>query len=151
MTTHSDVVFLFDVDNTLLDNDSVTQDLRRHLIDAFGVDAEQRYWDIFEEYRREVGYADYLGALQRFRLENPREPRLLAVSLYLLHYPFASRLFPGAIDVIARLRERGPGRREPVEDGCEGERREAASRRVTVADDGFSNHEFPLPKARPAR
>jgi len=107
MATTSDVVFLFDVDNTLLDNDSVTQDFRKHLIEAFGVESEQRYWTIFEEYRREVGYADYLGALQRFRLENPREPRLLAASLYLLHYPFANRLFPGALDVITRMRERG--------------------------------------------
>ncbi|MES1254176.1 MAG: HAD family hydrolase [Acidobacteriota bacterium] len=103
----SDVVFLLDVDNTLLDNDAVLHDVRRHLADAFGHDAERRYWDIFEAYRREVGYADYLGALQRFRLENPREPRLLGISLYLLHYPFASRLFPGALAVISRLKALG--------------------------------------------
>ena len=108
MNSPADVVFLLDVDNTLLDHDSVVEDYRRYLIEAFGPELERRYWDIFEEYRREVGYADYLGALQRFRIENPREPRLLAASLFLLHYPFDRRLYPGALDVIARLRRRGP-------------------------------------------
>src|SRR5476649_2231335 len=74
--TH-DLVFLLDVDNTLLNNDAVTEDLRRHLIDAFGIEAQQRYWEIFEEMRHELGYADYLGALQRYRVEHPRETRLL--------------------------------------------------------------------------
>ena len=108
MASRSAVVFLLDVDNTLLDNDLVVEDFRRHLTDAFGLELELRYWDIFEEYRREVGYADYLGALQRFRIENPREPRLLAASLYLLHYPFETRVYSGALNVIARLKGRGP-------------------------------------------
>jgi FMN phosphatase YigB (HAD superfamily) len=103
----SGVVFLLDVDNTLLDNDAVIDDLKRHLIDAFGEDCERRYWDIFEENRRDLGYADYLGALQRFRVEHPRDPHLLALSLYLLHYPFASRLYPGALDVVRHLSGRG--------------------------------------------
>jgi FMN phosphatase YigB (HAD superfamily) len=100
-------VYLLDVDNTLLDNDAVTDDLRRHLRERFGAECEQRYWDIFEEYRRDLGYADYLGALQRFRVERPRDPHILGVSIYLLHYPFADRLYPGALDTIARLRQRG--------------------------------------------
>jgi FMN phosphatase YigB (HAD superfamily) len=104
----SDVVFLLDVDDTLLDNDAVVEDLRRHLTDRFGRDSEQRYWTIFEQLRSEVGYADYLGALQRFRLEHPREPHMLGVSLYLFHYPFADRLYPGALHAIAALRRRGP-------------------------------------------
>jgi FMN phosphatase YigB (HAD superfamily) len=103
----ADVVHLLDVDNTLLDNDAVVDDLRRHLIDAFGRGCQERYWEIFEELRRELGYADYLGALQRYRLEHPREPHLLQISLYLLQYPFASRVYPGALDVIAHLRGRG--------------------------------------------
>src|SRR5919201_3521856 len=103
-----DVVFLLDVDNTLLDNDAVVTDLRRHLVDAFGVERERRYWDIFEDHRRELGYADYLGALQRYRVEHPRDPHLLRISLYLLHYPFADRLYAGAIDAIRRLQRRGP-------------------------------------------
>ena len=107
MTPLTDIVFLLDVDNTLLDNDAVTDDLRRHLVDAFGVEAEQRYWNIFEAYRRELGYADYLGSLQRFRVENPRETRLLDVSLYLLHYPFADRVYPRVIDTIQHLQTRG--------------------------------------------
>lgn len=102
-----ETVYLLDVDNTLLDNDAVVDDLRRHLVDAFGVDCERRYWDIFEEHRRELGYADYLGALQRFRIEHPRDPHLLALSLYLVHYPFADRLYPGALDVIRHLATRG--------------------------------------------
>jgi FMN phosphatase YigB (HAD superfamily) len=97
-----------DVDNTLLDNDAVTEDLRRHLIDAFGAECQQRYWEIFEQLRIELGYADYLGALQRYRVEHPRETRVLGISLYLLHYPFADRVYPGAFDAIRHLRLRGP-------------------------------------------
>jgi FMN phosphatase YigB (HAD superfamily) len=107
MTT-ADVVYLLDVDNTLLDNDAVIEDLRRHLIDAFGVESERRYWAIFEQLRSDLGYADYLGALQRYRIERPRDPQLFRVSLFLLHYPFADRLYPGALDLIAQLRRRGP-------------------------------------------
>jgi FMN phosphatase YigB (HAD superfamily) len=104
----SDEVFLLDVDNTLLDNDAVTDDLRDHLTQAFGADRQERYWAIFEELRTELGYADYLGALQRYRIEHPREARMLEASLFLLHYPFAERVYPGAVDVIKALRERGP-------------------------------------------
>jgi FMN phosphatase YigB (HAD superfamily) len=104
----SDVVFLVDVDNTLLDNDTVIDDLKRHLVDTFGVEREQRYWAIFEELRQELGYADYLGALQRYRVECPRDPHLLGLSIFLLHYPFADRVYPRALDVIARLRRQGP-------------------------------------------
>ncbi len=102
-----DVVFLVDVDNTLLDNDAVVEDLRRHLIEAFGIECERRYWNIFEDLRRELGYADYLGALQRYRVERPRDPHLLEMSLFLLHYPFADRLYPRALDLVGRLRTRG--------------------------------------------
>src|SRR6266496_1140845 len=102
-----DLVYLVDVDNTLLDNDAVIDDLRRHLRDAFGPECEQRYWEILEELRRELGYADYLGALQRYRNEHPRESHLLQISLYLLHYPFASRVYPRAFDVIRRLGDSG--------------------------------------------
>ena len=104
----TDVVYLVDVDNTLLDNDTVIEDLRRHFRDAFGVEREERYWELFEGLRRELGYADYLGALQRYRVERPREPRLLQISLFLLHYPFADRLYPRALDVVAHLRRSGP-------------------------------------------
>jgi len=105
--TPPDVVFLLDVDNTLLDNDAVIDDLRRHLIDVFGAECARRYWDIFEECRRELGYADYLGALQRFRGEHPRDPDLLRVSLFLLQYPFARRVYPRALEAIAALRQHG--------------------------------------------
>jgi FMN phosphatase YigB (HAD superfamily) len=102
-----DHVFLVDVDNTLLDNDAVIADLRGHLIDTFGADCERRYWEIFEQRRTELGYADYLGALQQYRLERPRDPGVLDIARYLLRYPFATRVFPGALDVIRRLRTRG--------------------------------------------
>jgi FMN phosphatase YigB (HAD superfamily) len=107
MDALADVVFLLDVDNTLLDNDAVIEDLRRHLRDAVGADCAQRYWDIFEELRRELGYADYLGSLQRYRVEHSRDPHLLRLSLFLLHYPFTTRVYPGAMDVIAALRPHG--------------------------------------------
>jgi FMN phosphatase YigB (HAD superfamily) len=104
----SDVVFLFDVDNTLLDNDAVTADLNRHMVTAFGAQRAQEYWDIFEECRQRLGYADYLGALQQYRVKHPRHPRLLGISLFLLDYPFATRLYPGSLDLVRALTGRGP-------------------------------------------
>jgi len=101
-------VFLLDVDNTLLDNDRVAADLKRHLTRAFGAERQERYWAIFETLRAELGYADYLGALQRYRVENPHDPHVLALSSFLLEYPFADRLFPGSLDVIGRLSAWGP-------------------------------------------
>ncbi len=103
----TDTVFLVDVDNTLLDNDAVIADLRRHLVEAFGPTCDQRYWAIFEELRTALGYADYLGALQQYRVEHPRETHVLKISLFLLHYPFASRVYPGALDAVRLLRSRG--------------------------------------------
>src|ERR1700712_5838426 len=100
-------VFLLDVDNTLLDNDAVIADLRRHVADALGADCERQYWTIFEQLRTELGYADYLGALQRYRVEHPRDTQVLKISLFLLHYPFASRVYPGALDAIRALSARG--------------------------------------------
>ncbi|MFN7927374.1 MAG: HAD family hydrolase [Blastocatellia bacterium] len=102
------MVFLFDVDNTLLDNDRVTADLRRYLTTEVGPERSNRYWAIFEELRRELGYADYLGALQRYRLEHPYDTHLLAVSTYLINYPFANRLYPNSLDVLAYCQQRGP-------------------------------------------
>ena len=101
-----DLVYLIDIDNTLLDNDTVAADLSRHLIDAFGAEGEQRYWALFEELWRELGYADYLGAFQRFRVERPRDPHAMRAALFLLQYPFDERVFPGALDAIAALRRR---------------------------------------------
>jgi FMN phosphatase YigB (HAD superfamily) len=99
-----DTVVLVDVDNTLLDNDTVVNDFKQHLISAFGVECERRYWSLFEQIFNDLGYADYLGALQRYRAETPHDPHLPRISLFLLHYPFADRLFPGALDVLADLR-----------------------------------------------
>jgi FMN phosphatase YigB (HAD superfamily) len=107
MDASADVVFLFDVDNTLLDNDAITADLQDHLVAAFGRDCAAQYWDIFEETRRQLGYADYLGALQTFRLRHPRDPQLLRISLFLLHYPFATRLYPAVGPLLSRLKTRG--------------------------------------------
>jgi len=101
------VVFLFDVDNTLLDNDAVQADLAAHLERQFGREANARYWAIFEQLRSELGYADYLGALQRYRLEHLDEPQLVAVTFFLLDYPFEARLYPGALAALARCREHG--------------------------------------------
>src|SRR5512137_1977408 len=102
------VVFLFDVDNTLLDNDRVVADLMRHLERTIGAEPQKRYWAIFEQLRTELGYADYLGALQRYRIEHPRDAHLLAVSSFLVNYPFANRLYPESLDVLDRLRTWGP-------------------------------------------
>jgi FMN phosphatase YigB (HAD superfamily) len=104
----SDLVFLFDVDNTLLDNDAVRRDLHEHLGCEFGSEARDRYWALFEELRTELGYADYLGALQRYRREAMTEPRLLLMSSFLVDYPFADRVYPGALEVLERMRSFGP-------------------------------------------
>jgi len=101
-------VFLFDVDNTLLDNDRVTADLRKHLIAQVGPDRANNYWEIFETLRTELGYADYLGALQRYRVANPHEPNLLEVSYFLLNYSFANRLYPGSLDAVEHVETSGP-------------------------------------------
>jgi FMN phosphatase YigB (HAD superfamily) len=108
MTGLPETVVLLDVDNTLLDNDGIERDLRCHLQEAFGMQRAARYWNIFEELRGELGYADYLGALQRYRIEHPRDPHLLTSSLFLVNYPFADRLYPGALDVIERLKAWAP-------------------------------------------
>ncbi len=100
-------VFLFDVDNTLLDNDRVTKDLRRFLEKSVGPELSSSYWKIFEELRAELGYADYLGALQRYRVKHHFDDNLLAVSTYLVNYPFANRLFPNSLDVIEKCSEIG--------------------------------------------
>jgi FMN phosphatase YigB (HAD superfamily) len=107
MKTRRDLVFLFDVDNTLLDNDRVQGDLFRHLARRFGPKARDRYGAIFEELRTELGYADYLGALERYRLENLHDPRLLSMANWLVDYPFTKRLYPGALEVVARVRRWG--------------------------------------------
>jgi FMN phosphatase YigB (HAD superfamily) len=103
----SSLVYLLDVDNTLLDNDRVTADLKHFLEVEVGPDKTRRYWEIFEDLRNELGYADYLGALQRYRVEDPRDPHVLHLSQYLIDYPFANRLYPESLDVIDRFKETG--------------------------------------------
>src|SRR5262249_37052238 len=104
----NDVVFLFDVDNTLLDNDAVQDDLSAYLEREVGLESRVRYWEIFEQLRTQLGYADYLGALQRYRVEHQDDMQLLRVSLFLLDYHFAQRLYPGALEALARCRTLGP-------------------------------------------
>lgn len=102
--SHERTVFLLDVDNTLLDNDRVADDLSTHLAHEFGPESRDRYWAIFEALRAELGYADYLGALQRYRVEEWNDPQLLLMSSFLVDYPFADRVYPGALAAIAKLR-----------------------------------------------
>jgi len=102
------VIFLFDVDNTLLDNDRVAADLQRHLASEVGAEGAQEYWGIFEQLRTELGYADYLGALQRYRVKHPHAQQLLCMSDFLINYPFAERLFPDALKVIEHVQQWGP-------------------------------------------
>jgi FMN phosphatase YigB (HAD superfamily) len=106
--TPSPVVFLVDVDNTLIDNDRIQNDLKHHLATTFGAACRDRYWAILEELFTELGYRDYLGALQRYRVEHPLDVRLLSMSSYLVDYPFDNRLYPQSLDVITRLRGTGP-------------------------------------------
>lgn len=101
------VVFLFDIDNTLLDNDGVTEDIRHYLSSHFGAQMCIRYWEIFEDLRQELGYADYLGALQRYRLTDQHDSRMLRMSSYLVDYPFANRLFPQSLDALKHCKKWG--------------------------------------------
>ena len=106
--TPNPIVFLVDVDNTLLDNDRIQDDLKRHLEREFGAASRDRYWAILEQLFSELGYRDYLGALQRFRVEHPQDIHLLTMSSFLIDYPFANRLYPGSLDVLERFRSWGP-------------------------------------------
>ena len=100
-------VFLVDIDNTLLDNDRIQADLKRHLEREFGAACRDRYWAILEQLFDELGYRDYLGALQRYRVEHPKDIHLLSMSSFLVDYPFANRLYPGSLDVLERFRNWG--------------------------------------------
>jgi FMN phosphatase YigB (HAD superfamily) len=108
MISSDSTVFLVDVDNTLIDNDHIQADLRRHLEQEFGATSRDRYWAILEQLFDELGYRDYLGALQRYRAEHPRDIHLLSMSSYLVDYPFANRLYPQALDVLERFRSWAP-------------------------------------------
>jgi FMN phosphatase YigB (HAD superfamily) len=108
MTSAHPIVFLVDVDNTLLDNDRIQQDLQDHLERIYGRASRDRYWKILEDMFVELGYRDYLGALQRYRAEHPYQVELLSMSSFLIDYPFAERLFPSALDVLRLLRSHGP-------------------------------------------
>jgi len=100
-------VYLFDVDNTLVDNDRVQADMATHLERAIGAERNRHYWELFEELRQQLGYADYLGALQRYRVEFPRDFHILQVSEFLINYPFANRLYPNSLDAVERCRQFG--------------------------------------------
>ena len=107
-TGRDPIVFLIDVDNTLIDNDGIQQDLKNHIEEVFGRAARERYWRILEDLFAELGYRDYIGVLQRYRVEHPREVELLPMSSFLIDYPFAERLYPGALEVLKRLKSFGP-------------------------------------------
>jgi FMN phosphatase YigB (HAD superfamily) len=108
MTDTPRVVFLFDVDNTLVDNDRVQAHLKEHLAQTYGPATRDRYWDILEELREELGYVDYLGALERYRVEALHRPEVLRMSSWLVDYPFADRLYPGALDAVKHVQQWGP-------------------------------------------
>ena len=107
MADARDLVFLFDVDNTLLDNDRVQQELREHLEESYGERARDRYWAIFQELWKELDYADYIGALERYRREELHDPRILRMANWLVDYPFAERLYPDAIEALKHARRWG--------------------------------------------
>jgi FMN phosphatase YigB (HAD superfamily) len=115
MTIPNPIVFLVDVDDTLLDNDRIQDDLKHHIGREFGAECRDRYWTIQEELFNELGYRDYLGAVQRFRVEHPYEPHLVTIASFLVDYPFADRLYPRSLDVLERLR--GWGRTVILSDG----------------------------------
>src|SRR5215467_12673335 len=108
MTLPNPIVYLLDVDNTLVDIDGIQQDLKDHLERVYGLASRLRYWAILEDLFNELGYRDYIGALQRYRVEHPRQVELLAMSSFLNDYPFAERLFPAALELVQRMRASAP-------------------------------------------
>ena len=107
MTETPSVVVLFDVDNTLVDNDRVQAHLKEHLAQTYGAATRDRYWEILEQLREELGYVDYLGALERYRIEALHRPEVLRMSSWLVDYPFADRLYPGALDAVKHVQQWG--------------------------------------------
>jgi hypothetical protein len=107
MSKTPETVFLFDVDNTLIDNDRVQAHLSEHLEQTYGAATRNRYWEIFEQLRSELGYADYLGALERYRTEDLHRPEVLRMSSWLVDYPFVDRLYPGALDAVRHVQQWG--------------------------------------------
>jgi hypothetical protein len=107
MSKTPNIVFLFDVDNTLIDNDRVQTHLSEHLEQTYGAVTRDRYWEIFEQLRSELGYADYLGALERYRTEDLHRPEVLRMSSWLVDYPFVERLYPGALNAIKHVQQWG--------------------------------------------
>ena len=107
MTECVETVFLFDVDNTLLDNDRIQADLGKHLAENYGADVRDRFWVIFEQLRSELGYADYLGALERYRLEAMHHPKVLRIANWLVDYPFHERLYPNAVSAVKAAQRLG--------------------------------------------
>ncbi len=103
----TDIVFLFDIDNTLVNNDHVQADLKQHLATTYGPEARDRYWEILERKRTELGYVDYLGALERYREEAMHRPEVLRMANWLIDYPFANRVYPGAVDAVRHVRQWG--------------------------------------------
>jgi FMN phosphatase YigB (HAD superfamily) len=102
------LVVLLDVDNTLLDNDRFAVDLSAYLLKQFGADGRDRYWRLFAQRRDDLGYADYLGAVQAFRGGYDDDRDRLGLSAFVLDYPFAERLYPRALEVLAHLRACAP-------------------------------------------
>ncbi|MBV8427530.1 MAG: HAD family hydrolase [Hyphomicrobiales bacterium] len=108
MVDTADITFLFDVDNTLVDNDTIQREIREHLESSYGREARERYWTIFEELWGELGYADYLGALEQYRSEQLHDPRILRFANWLVDYPFADRLYPQALDAVSHIKRLAP-------------------------------------------
>ncbi len=107
MAGEHEIVFLFDVDDTLLDNDAMKADLGQHVLDIFGQAGAKRFWTIYEEQRVKHGYADFLGTLERFRLEHLGQPRAMLLANWLMAYPFAERLYPEALPAVRHVAQWG--------------------------------------------
>jgi FMN phosphatase YigB (HAD superfamily) len=97
------LVFLLDVDNTLVDNDRVKKDIERAIASLVAVDRAARFWALYEEVRDEKGVVNFPETLRRFRRAFPNEPHAEDVDRSVLSIPFERYLYPRVFDVIARL------------------------------------------------
>lgn len=105
------IVFLVDVDNTLLDNDRVKANLDDHLRAVVGSRLAQCFWDIYEQVRKEKGVVDIPAALISFREQTPAtemdEYTYQHIHSMFEHYPFDKALYPGALETIGHLKTLG--------------------------------------------
>lgn len=108
MSRIAPVAFLFDVDNTLLDNDRVRAELAETIERIVGPERGEAFWESYEQVRRDRDYVDYPNTIARFGRAFPDEVGYPDVADAILGYPYRAAVFPGAHDVLRQAQRVGP-------------------------------------------